>query len=1063
MFGRIASVLLFSSLIPLLTSGIAAAQDYTGNPVQQRLCDVAYQNCRTQILDLINAEPASGSIDVAFWFMEDARYSNALVSAFQRGVRVRVLFDTDALVGSGSHIDTRKQIIAQLKGAGIPMRYKSSGGILHWKLMIFGAQNFVNFSAGNFSPDGYVPWTPYVNYEDEVTSFTKDVGLVSTFKSKYDDIWTTTTGYSDYANVTTLERYHATAPQDSRLNFPPTQNFATRLVKLIDQEQVKIDVDMYRITDAKPADAMIRAVQRGVTVRLYTEQLQYRDPTRLWHSYNVDRMWAAGVQVKDRAHEGLNHQKSSILYGQHTLVFGSSNWTTPSAASQLEHNIFTTEDFYFDFFVTQFNRKWDNTGPSPETKAFVPLPPDKPLYSAPVNGAAAQSTTGVTLSWNAGLWAHKYDIYLGTTSTLTSANLVAADLELGPSESPSSYRTFTTAALQPGTTYYWQVVSKTMANKTAAGPVWSFTTAGTPDPGQGQLPAGWSTSDIGAVGAPGNATFDSASNQFIVSGSGADIWGNADEFRYAFTTLTGDGSITARVNSITNQNAWTKAGVMMRDGVSAGAAHASMFVSSSRGLAFQRRPTPNGSSVNTAGPAATAPYWVRMSRSGNTFTAAVSTDGNNWTTVGTETIAMNSTIQVGLAVTSHADGAVSTAAIGSVTIGSSTPPPPPPPGTLPFGWSSSDIGAVAAAGSASSPAANQFVVSGSGADIWGTADEFRFAYTSMNGDGSIVARVSSITNEHAWTKAGVMMRDGTTPGAAHASMFVSAGKGLAFQWRGSASGTSNSTSGPFATAPYWVRMSRAGNTFTADVSTDGTNWTTVGSQTIAMNATIQVGLAVTSHLDGSVSTATFDSVAIGAAAPPPPPPPPPSLPSGWSTTDVGATSPAGSATFDSTSSTFAVSGAGADIWGTADAFRYAYTTLDGDGEIVARVDSVDNVDVWTKAGVMIRDGVGAGAAHATMLVSPTTLKGAAFQRRPVADGTSVSTSVPSVKPPYWVKLVRLGTAISAYASADGNAWTLVATETIPMATIVNAGLAVSSHRDGTLATATFSSVTVTKY
>jgi regulation of enolase protein 1 (concanavalin A-like superfamily) len=869
MFGRIASVLLFSSLIQLLTSGIAAAQDYTGNPVQQRLCDVAYQNCRTQILDLINAEPASGSIDVAFWFMEDARYSNALVSAFQRGVRVRVLFDTDALVGSGSHIDTRKQIIAQLKGAGIPMRYKSSGGILHWKLMIFGAQNFVNFSAGNFSPDGDVPWTPYVNSEDEVTSFTKDVGLVSTFKSKYDDIWTTTTGYSDYANVTTLERYHATAPQDSRLNFPPTQNFATRLVKLIDQEQVKIDVDMYRITDAKPADAMIRAVQRGVTVRLYTEQLQYRDPTRLWHSYNVDRMWAAGVQVKDRAHEGLNHQKSSILYGQHTLVFGSSNWTTPSAASQLEHNIFTTEDFYFDFFVTQFNRKWDNTGPSPETKAFVPLPPDKPLYSAPVNGAAAQSTTGVTLSWNAGLWAHKYDIYLGTTSTLTSANLVAADLELGPSESPSSYRTFTTAALQPGTTYYWQVVSKTMANKTAAGPVWSFTTAGTPDPGQGQLPAGWSTSDIGAVGAPGNATFDSASNQFIVSGSGADIWGNADEFRYAFTTLTGDGSITARVNSITNQNAWTKAGVMMRDGVSAGAAHASMFVSSSRGLAFQRRPTPNGSSVNTAGPA--------------------------------------------------------------------------------------------------------------------------------------------------------------------------------------------------ATAPYWVRMSRAGNTFTADVSTDGTNWTTVGSQTIAMNATIQVGLAVTSHLDGSVSTATFDSVAIGAAAPPPPPPPPPSLPSGWSTTDVGATSPAGSATFDSTSSTFAVSGAGADIWGTADAFRYAYTTLDGDGEIVARVDSVDNVDVWTKAGVMIRDGVGAGAAHATMLVSPTTLKGAAFQRRPVADGTSVSTSVPSVKPPYWVKLVRLGTAISAYASADGNAWTLVATETIPMATIVNAGLAVSSHRDGTLATATFSSVTVTKY
>jgi len=467
MFRRITSVSLFLCALVLLTPRVAAAQ----YPVQQRLCDVAFQNCRTQILDLINAEPASGSIDVAFWFMEDVRYSNALINAFKRGVRVRVLFDTDALAGSGSDIQTRKGIIANLKDAGIPMRYKSAGGILHWKLMIFGAQNIADFSAGNFSPDGYVPWDPYVNYEDEVTSFTTDTGLVSTFKTKYDDVWTTTSGYTNYANVTTLDRYHPTTPLDSRLNFPPTSNFATRLVKLLDQEQVGIDVDMYRITDAKPADALIRAVQRGVPVRLYTEQEQYRDPTRLWHSYNVDRMYAAGVQVKDRAHQGLNHQKSSILKGQHTLVFGSSNWTTPSASQQLEHNIFTTESYYYDFFVAQFDRKWNNTGPSPETKAFVPLAPDKPIYATPVNGAAGMSTNGVTLQWNAGLWAHKYDVYLNTSPTFTAENLIATDVELGPSETPTAYRKVTTPALLPGTTYYWQVVSKTMANKTATGPI----------------------------------------------------------------------------------------------------------------------------------------------------------------------------------------------------------------------------------------------------------------------------------------------------------------------------------------------------------------------------------------------------------------------------------------------------------------------------------------------------------------------------------------------------------------------------------------------------------------
>lgn len=866
MFGRIGTAVLLSCSLALLTPALSAAQ----YPVQQRLCDVAFENCRTQILDLINAEPGSGSIDVAFWFMEDGRYSNALVTAKNRGVRVRVLFDTEALAGSGSDIAVRKQIIDQLAAAGIPMRYKSSGGILHWKLMIFGAQNIANFSAGNFSPDGYVPWEPYVNYEDEVTSFTTDAALVATFETKYDDIWTTTTGYADYANVTTLERYHPTSPLDSRLNFPPTQNYATRAVAQYDQEQVGIDVDMYRITDAKHADAMIRAVQRGVPVRLYTEQEQYRDPTRLWHSYNVDRMYAAGVQVKDRAHQGLNHQKSVILRGRHMIIFGSSNWTTPSASSQLEHNIFTTENFYFDFFVNQFNRKWNNTGPSPETKPFVPLPPDAPIYASPSDGATAQSPTGVVLKWNAGFWAHKYDIYLGTSPALDATNLVAVDLELGPSQSPTSYRTFTTPALQPGTQYYWKVVSKTMANKTAAGPVWSFTTTGTGS-GGGQLPSGWATADIGAVGAPGNATYDGTTGQFVVSGSGADIWGSADEFRFAYTSLTGDGSIVARVATVSNENAWTKAGVMLRDGFGAGAVHATMFVSAAKGLAFQRRATANGSSTSTAGPLATAPYWVRMSRSGNTMTAAV--------------------------------------------------------------------------------------------------------------------------------------------------------------------------------------------------STDGTNWTTVGSQSIAMNATIQVGLAVTSHLDGTVSTATFDNVSIATNAPPPPPPPPPPgpLPTGWTSSDVGATTPAGAASFDGATSTFSISGAGADIWGTSDAFRYAYTTLDGDGEIVARVDSLDNVDVWTKAGVMIRDGLSAGAAHASMFVTPTTLKGTAFQRRPASGGTSLSTAGPSARPPYWVKLVRLGTAFSAYTSPDGVAWTLVGTETIPMSAVVNAGLAVSSHKNGTLATGTFSAVTVTKY
>ena len=92
------------------------------------------------------------------------------------------------------------------------------------------------------------------------------------------------------------------------------------------------------------------------------------------------------------------------------------------------------------------------------------------------------------------------------------------------------------------------------------------------------------------------------------------------------------------------------------------------------------------------------------------------------------------------------------------------------------------------------------------------------------------------------------------------------------------------------------------------------------------------------------------------------------LPPGWRCGNVGpGENGAGFCEYevdDELSPNIVVRGAGADIWGSADAFHYAYKALNGDGEIVARVVSVTNVDVWTKVGVMIRDGLTAGAAHA---------------------------------------------------------------------------------------------------
>src|SRR5262249_31363361 len=158
------------------------------------------------------------------------------------------------------------------------------------------------------------------------------------------------------------------------------------------------------------------------------------------------------------------------------------------------------------------------------------------------------------------------------------------------------------------------------------------------------LPSPWQTTDIGAVGATGSASYSSGT--FTVVGSGEDIQGTADEFRYVYQTATGDCEIKARVASVQNTNPWAKAGVMIRETLAAGSKHAMMIVSASSGVEFLWRSTIGGTSsqsLNTG----SAPLWVRVVRSGNTFTGYTSSNGTTWTTIGTATMTMSAGVYIG--------------------------------------------------------------------------------------------------------------------------------------------------------------------------------------------------------------------------------------------------------------------------------------------------------------------------------------------------------------------------------------------------------------------------------
>src|SRR5262245_47641731 len=257
----------YTLLVAVLFVGLPA----TRSAAADRFCDPSFQDCRAPLLTLIANERVG--IDLGFWFMEDARYTAAVIKRFQAGVPVRVLVDPRANVKNPQNASR----LAELAAAGIPMRKCIASGILHWKAMIFDGQNTVEFGGANYSAWAFVPVQPYVNYTDEVIHFTDNSSIVQSFMTKFDDLWTNDQLFDDFANMSGAPvRMHPIAPKDPSLNFPPTNDYASRAVKLYNAETSRIDALMFRVTDRRHADAMIAAAGRGLIVRLLTEQEEDR-------------------------------------------------------------------------------------------------------------------------------------------------------------------------------------------------------------------------------------------------------------------------------------------------------------------------------------------------------------------------------------------------------------------------------------------------------------------------------------------------------------------------------------------------------------------------------------------------------------------------------------------------------------------------------------------------------------------------------------------------------------------------------------------------------------------
>ena len=215
-------------------------------------------------------------------------------------------------------------------------------------------------------------------------------------------------------------------------------------------------------------------------------------PSRMWHAWNVDRLYMGGVQIRQRAHQGLNHQKSVILYDQNATlpgdqsmaIFGSSNWTSPSAAGQVEHNMFTTKPYITSWFISpvraQVEQLWAAYSRTSTSCRCRPMRrrtrsgDRRRQHWHDRHGSPGMADPGRTCTTS-----------ISAPAPIPPRWSLSTLAESSSKTATSTFSYTVPSPLRPGTTYYWKVVGKTMALQGRSSPVWSFTTAGAPPPPTG--------------------------------------------------------------------------------------------------------------------------------------------------------------------------------------------------------------------------------------------------------------------------------------------------------------------------------------------------------------------------------------------------------------------------------------------------------------------------------------------------------------------------------------------------------------------------------------------------
>jgi len=534
----------------------------------------------------------------------------------------------------------------------------------------------------------------------------------------------------------------------------------------------------------------------------------------------------------------------------------------------------------------------------------------------------------------------------------------------------------------------------------------------------------WENQDVGDVGTAGSA--GCSEDTWTIEGSGDDIFGDSDAFHFVYQPLSSDGQIIARVVSIENTGGWpgvgAKAGVMIRETLDEDSRYAGIFVTPYNGAYFQRRTNTGGSTDFDpwGGSSGQTPIWFKLTRIGNTFTAYKSSDGFTWTQVGpSDSVTMSGDVYIGMAVCSNDNEVLCTAVFDNVSLSELT--------YKDFTEAKVDSD-------------EESITIDTPSDT--VEGDLLIAAVATDGDTS-----SLLAPPSEWTAINVDDNSEVTLGAWWKLADASEPTDHEFTWSGAggqqAYGWIMRFIGHNPDAPIYS----TGSDFSDSPTSPAVTTTVDNCLILRLGAFDDDDIEVNEPGLSDHTVITMDESAEGSC---------------WQNQDIGDVGKAGSA--NCVEDTWTIEGSGNDIFGISDAFHFVYQPLSSDGQIIARVFSLDNTGGWpgvgAKAGVMIRETLYEDSRYAGIFVTPDN--GAYFQRRTSTGGSTDFDpwGGSSAEAPIWFKLKRIVNTFTAYKSSDGYTWTQVGpSDSVTMSGDVYIGMAVCSNDYGVLCTAVFDNVT----